>query len=265
MCGHPSIDGVTAATSWVGAFLDLVIPVVCVGCGASGSPFCAACVRVCASPVTMRMPLPVVAYGSYTGPLRTALIRYKERGRRDLAEPLARLLETALARAFERAPPAGVLLVPVPSARATARQRGGNHVLRLARRAGRALDLPVRPLLSLRWAVRDSAGLGAAERGTNLAGAMAATHGPGVDRLSVVIVDDIVTTGTTVREAARALSEAGWQVSGAAVVAATPRGDAKCPQLVASHFTGRGTSVNELTDQVSHAESARSLPARCWL
>jgi orotate phosphoribosyltransferase len=42
-----------------------------------------------------------------------------------------------------------------------------------------------------------------------------------------VIVDDIVTTGTTVREAARALSEAGWQVSGAAVVVATPRGDPK--------------------------------------
>ena len=44
---------------------------------------------------------------------------------------------------------------------------------------------------------------------------------------SAVIVDDIVTTGTTVREAARALSEAGWQVSGAAVVVATPRGDPK--------------------------------------
>jgi predicted amidophosphoribosyltransferase len=53
---------------------------------------------------------------------------------------------------------------------------------------------------------------------------MAALRGPGASRPSAVIVDDIVTTGTTVREAARALSEAGWQVSGAAVVAATPRG-----------------------------------------
>ena len=224
MPGNPSIDDVTAATSWAAALLDLVIPVVCVGCGASGSPFCAACVRVCAGPVTMHLPLPVVAYGSYAGPLRAALIRYKERGRRDLAEPLARLLEIALARALERAPPAGIVLVPVPSARATARRRGGNHVLRLARKAGRALDLPVRPLLSLQWAVRDSAGLGAAQRGANLAGAMAALRGPGASRPSAVIVDDIVTTGTTVREAARALSEAGWQVSGAAVVAATPRG-----------------------------------------
>ena len=216
-----------AATSWVGAFLDLVIPMVCVGCGASGSPLCAACVHAGARPLTMHMPLPVVAYGWYTGPLRTALIRYKERGERDLAEPLAKLLEMALVRAFERAPPAGIVLVPVPSAQAVARERGGNHVLRLARKAGRALDLPVSPLLSLRWAVRDSAGLGAVQRGTNLAGAMTARRGPDGGRCSAVIVDDIVTTGTTVREAARALSEAGWQVSGAAVVVATPRGDPK--------------------------------------
>ena len=172
----------------------------------------------------MRMPLPVVAYGRYGGPLRTALIRYKERGQRGLAEPLAQLLERAVVCGFERAPPAGIVLVPVPSARATARQRGGNHVLRLASRAGLALDLPVRPLLSLQWAVRDSAGLGAAQRGANLAGAMAARRGPGASGPSAVIVDDIVTTGTTVREAARALTEAGWQVSGAAVVAATATG-----------------------------------------
>jgi predicted amidophosphoribosyltransferase len=41
-----------------------------------------------------------------------------------------------------------------------------------------------------------------------------------------VIVDDIITTGTTVREATRALTEAGWHVSCAAVIAATPRGSA---------------------------------------
>ena len=216
-----------ASTSWVSTLLDLVLPAVCVGCGASGSGFCARCVRACARPLTMHMPLPVVACGWYTGPVRAALIQYKERGHLDLAEPLAQLLEVALVRTFGRAPPAGIVLVPVPSAHAVARQRGGNHVLRLAKKAGRALDLPARPVLSLQWAVRDSAGLGAVQRGTNLAGAMAARRGPDGGCRSALIVDDIVTTGTTVREAARALTEAGWQVSGAAVVAATPRGDPK--------------------------------------
>jgi predicted amidophosphoribosyltransferase len=52
---------------------------------------------------------------------------------------------------------------------------------------------------------------------------MAAPRCPDRNAISVVVVDDIVTSGTTVREAARALSEAGWRVSCAAVIAATPR------------------------------------------
>ncbi len=216
----------TASTSWLHALLDLVLPVLCAGCGASGSAFCASCIRACAHPLAVRTPLPVVAHGWYAGALRTALIRYKERGQRDLAEPLAEVLGTALIRAFERAPPGGAVLVPVPSARATARRRGGDHVVRLARKAGRALDLPVRTPLSLRWEVRDSTGLGAAERARNLAGAMAAQPYSGRTGGSAVIVDDIITTGTTVREATRALTEAGWHVSCAAVIAATPRGSA---------------------------------------
>ena len=60
----------------------------------------------------MHMPLPVTAYGWYSGPVRTALIRYKERGQRDLAEPLARLLDMALVRGLERAPPADRTVSP---------------------------------------------------------------------------------------------------------------------------------------------------------
>lgn len=213
----------TAHASWLDALLDLILPVVCVGCGAGGSAFCARCVRSCARPLTLRTPLPVVAQGWYAGDLRTALIHYKERGRHDLAESLAGLLRAALARALERAPPGSAILAPVPSTRAAARQRGGDHVLRLATRAGRTLGLPVRPLLTLQRPVRDSSGLGASERDVNLAGAMAAPRCPDRNAISVVVVDDIVTSGTTVREAARALSEAGWRVSCAAVIAATPR------------------------------------------
>ena len=54
----------------------------------------------------MRVPAPVAAHGWYAGELRTALIHYKERDRRDLAEPLAQLLDTALAvRSSGRLPP----------------------------------------------------------------------------------------------------------------------------------------------------------------
>jgi predicted amidophosphoribosyltransferase len=94
-------------------------------------------------------------------------------------------------------------------------------VLRLARHAARRTATPLVPALSLARRVRDSAGLHRDERAANLAGAMRATGPLGSGR--AVIVDDIVTTGATLHEAARALREAGWTILGGAAVAATPR------------------------------------------
>jgi predicted amidophosphoribosyltransferase len=68
--------------------------------------------------------------------------------------------------------------------------------------------------------VGDSAGLDPTARGANLGGAMTARPPAGC---TAVLVDDIATTGTTLREATRALRAAGWRVVGAAVVAATLR------------------------------------------
>jgi predicted amidophosphoribosyltransferase len=97
--------------------------------------------------------------------------------------------------------------------------------LRLARRAAVVSGVRVAPgVLRLDRVVRDSAGLGRRERERNLRGALRArapTATAGARR--VVVVDDIVTTGATLREAVRALRSAGWDVAGAAVVAGTPR------------------------------------------
>src|SRR5207302_10833979 len=116
----------------------------------------------------------------------------------------------------------GPVLVPVPSARATVRRRGGDHVLRLARAAASPLGARVVSPLRITRAVRDSAGLGASERFANLGGAMSAAA-PAAPETAVVVVDDIVTSGATLAEAVRALRASGWLVTGAAVVAATPR------------------------------------------
>lgn len=96
-------------------------------------------------------------------------------------------------------------------------------MLRLARVVARHAQLRVLPALRLTGPVADSCGLSIADRGANLGNRMSA-HAPSasVDR-EVLIVDDIVTTGATLAEAARALEAAGWRVSGAAVVAATRR------------------------------------------
>ncbi len=190
--------------------LDLVLPTTCIGCGRPGAALCASCRQVALCRVDAA-GVATVAGGRYEGALRSALLGYKERGRRDLAGPLSTVLAAAVG---ELARPDAVL-VPVPSSPAARRARGGDHVVRLARRVAATV-----PALHLARSVQDSAGLGSAARAANLDHAMRA--GPPPRRgAPVVLVDDIVTTGATLAEAARALRAAGWEVCGGAVVAAT--------------------------------------------
>lgn len=192
--------------------LDFVLPRDCVGCRAPGAALCVACAQ--SHPTSVEVAgLPVSAAAAYDGAVRTALLAYKERGRRDLAPPLRRLLAGAI-DALEQ--PAA-FLVPVPSAAAARRARGGDHVARLLPRGRRA-----RNALRLARAVRDSAGLDVEARAANLAMALRASSPPWPGA-SAVVVDDIVTSGATLTEAVRALRAAGWLVPGAAVVAATQR------------------------------------------
>nr|MDQ2883513.1 hypothetical protein [Actinomycetota bacterium] len=150
--------------------LDLLLPVDCGGCGVPGALLCSDCAVLLGAPVRVYPPCcgadaPVYALGAYRGRLRTALLAYKERGRRDLAAPLGAALASALlhlpnlaahggsrsldADCGKRAPVyrslhperrgTGVCLVPVPSRRAAAARRGGQHVTLLAQRAAAAL------------------------------------------------------------------------------------------------------------------------------
>jgi predicted amidophosphoribosyltransferase len=197
----------------LGQWAGLVLPRYCAGCASPGAVFC----RGCTPSGAMRWVGGVAATGRYDAGLRAALLAYKERGRAELAEPLGALL----ARAVRTVGTPPFVLVPVPSRPAAIRSRGGDSLLRLARAAGTVCDAPVEPALALGRAVLDSAGLDRAAREENVAGAMRARVPGRYTR--AVVVDDIVTTGATVREAGRALGEAGWEVIGAAVVAATPR------------------------------------------
>ncbi len=206
---------------WIASELvDLVLPRSCLGCGRPGVAVCRGCVAPQLS-ATVVAGLSIVAAGTYGGTIRAALLSYKERGRRDLAGPLAELLGHAVDAC------GGHVLVPIPSTPGAARRRGGDHVHRLARLASRSSQRPVVDSLRLARRVLDSSGLDSRQRSANLYGAMRAAPPPSA--ASALIVDDIVTTATTVREAARALRAAGWRVSGAAVVAATARRRASLP------------------------------------
>ena len=113
-------------------------------------------------------------------------------------------------------------MIPVPLARERERERGFNQALLLARRIASRLELPTRP----RWlarvrATRPQSDLSAAERRANVRGAFRASRR--VAGRHVVVVDDILTTGATLGECARALREAGaWRV-GVVTVARVPQ------------------------------------------
>jgi predicted amidophosphoribosyltransferase len=109
----------------------------------------------------------------------------------------------------------------VPSARRAVRERGHDHARRLAAVAARSAGLRSRPLLVQARRTADQSGLDVAQRAANLQGALRARAR--LDGLPVVVVDDVVTSGATLAEATRALREAGADVRGCAVVAATAR------------------------------------------
>jgi predicted amidophosphoribosyltransferase len=214
------------------ALLDLVLPGSCGGCGTPGPGWCAACEALLGPPLRPAVPgaPPVLAVGRYAGPLRSAVLEYKERGRRDLAGPLSSLLAGALAVADGPAGPPGRCggpaspqrwLVPVPSRPAAARARGGDHVLRLCRGWARADPrLGVAPALRLGRRVRDSVGLDAGERAANLAGRIRVRPADLPPRgAPVLLVDDVVTTGATLRGCRAALAAHGRSVAGAVVLA----------------------------------------------
>lgn len=231
------------------ALLDLILPRECGGCERVGTLWCEHCDRqLDCVPVQLRPRIdpsvPCWALGAYSGPRRGAVLSCKERGRRDLAGPLG----WALARGIERLrlfghidPPelAALMLIPAPTRARAARIRGGDPVARFTAAAACALapeSVTVATMLRTRRGARDSVGLGPAARAENLAGMIdvvpsapsrtfpsrrdndSAVPVQPTDR-TVLLVDDVLTTGATATESICALREFGIDVDGVLVVA----------------------------------------------
>ena len=211
---------------------DLLLPADCAGCGLPRAPgrLCAECRdTLTQAPQRVRTAaegLPAVwAAAGYRDEVRAVLLAHKERGALALAGPLGAALACAVRAALPAVPPP-VLLVPVPSARRAVAARGHDPVRRLARAAARVLreaGVPARtgPVLRQCRPVADQAGLGAGERAVNLEGALEPAPGAAraVTGAAAVLVDDVLTTGATLREAARAVRCAAARPVAAAVVA----------------------------------------------
>jgi len=212
------------------ALLDawaLLLPVDCAGCGAPDRAVCAAC-RALFAPRPSTHPLPdgtpVVSALDYAGEVRAAVLALKEKGRTDVARRLAAPLAAAIAEAARAGPDAGaaaaarpVELLAVPTSRAAYRRRGYDPVALLVRRAG--LRGAAELVVTRRSAQQKK--LGVAARASNREGSLRARRP--LDGRRFVLVDDVLTSGATLAEAARAVRAAGGHVVSAATLAYTPR------------------------------------------
>ncbi len=192
--------------------LDALFPPVCEGCGTSGVAFCGACRPPPSANVRRDVEgLRLFAAGRYEGALRRAILTYKC-GRRDVGDALAQWLADRC-DAF----PADAVLVPVPTTQARRARRGFDQSVRLARELGERRSRPV--LLALQHRGDD------AQRGRSRIERLAA-HGRFacaaprlVSGVTIVLVDDVVTTGATLADSARTLRAQGAFVRSAVVLA----------------------------------------------
>lgn len=210
---------------------DLALPRACAGCGEQRVALCAQCrtelddalgadpFETTPTPCPAGFPI-TWSQSPYDGTVAELLRAFKDSGRGDAGPHLARLLRSALAGLIEEEDDCRrelsrgqrLLVVPMPSRSTSTRARGREPTVELARRAvGRTRRLTLRRVLRVARAGRDQAGLNAQERSVNLRGAMRLTaSGRAVVAGRVcVVVDDIVTTGSSLVEARATLLAAG--------------------------------------------------------
>jgi len=225
-----SVLGLDGLARFAARLVDLALAPSCAGCGREGASLCDACATVLLGrvdvapglPVGMPsdVPLPLVALEwcvPYAGLGRRAIHALKYGGERRLAEPLG----MALAARWRGAGLRADVIVPVPVHADRLRERGFDQAEALARVAAAGLGLRCVPVLERRRATRRQSELGRSARSANVAGAFAVR--PAATRAVagkvVLLVDDVATTGATLRAAAVALMDAGAMAVAALTVA----------------------------------------------
>lgn len=218
--------------------IDLALPLHCLGCAREGDVICPQCAadlpklappfcHICASPGVSGVCRDCRQLSSASGEalsgirapflmeglLREAVHAFKYRNYRAAAPSLAGFLEAYL----RDTPLPGDVLLPVPLHRKKLRERGYNQASLLARELGKGLGMPAEDELLVRTRhsppqVYASSG---AQRRSNTEAAFSCEGD--ANGMAIILVDDVCTTGATLRACARALKEKGaasvWAVT----------------------------------------------------
>ncbi len=208
--------------------LELIFPTRCLDCGQSGRFWCESCQEAVLLVKTDRCPgcqkispgarlcrkcrktgsLGRLIVASYydEGSIKKSIHRFKYLGDRRLVEPLAKILSDKL---LTSRPSRRTILTSVPLHWRRLKSRGFNQAELLARAVGKKLDLEYREILSRRFNRPAQIRLKAKERRLNVEGVFQIRPEARIVGRTVVLIDDVATTGATLESAARVLREAG--------------------------------------------------------
>lgn len=227
------------SSGWLKGLIDFVFPPLCLGCSEyteneSGIcdtcfeaidtydfPFCLSCLGVIGRggqcPACEGGGIPLYAFGNYTDPLEQIIIQFKFRGITRPVSTFARTIAERFGDDLGNLRAEALLPVPLHSSREI--YRGYNQAEVFARSLSEVLELEVREDLIMRTKKRHpQARLSLRQRASNVRGVFArATDSADISR--VILVDDVVTSGSTAKEAVRLLGEMGVRVVAAVCIA----------------------------------------------
>lgn len=189
----------------LGKFLEVLVPITCIGCHRSGTGLCTVCAPIVPVPLQQPPLTSLVASGYHDGQLRHAIHHLKFNRRRTMAAALA-------ARLVPLLPPADIVCA-IPASGRHLRTRGFNPAEAIARR----LPLPYRPLLH-RLGSAQQVGRNRQQRAEQAMYAFAPRLPATIAGRRIILVDDVTTTGATMAAAAAQLRQAGAaEVHGVAI------------------------------------------------
>lgn len=196
-----------------GELSQLVFPTRCYGCNRLGLSICTQCRREWI-PHYYRTQVGEFKVHSgllYTPTASKILMAAKENSLQGADQLLIAALEHVLKKIVVNTE--YLQLVPVPSSRASQRRRGRSFIVDLTTHLSKSVQIPMNDCLQLSRRVKDQSGLTRSERVSNMQGAFS-LRPDALLRGEIIVIDDVVTTGATLREAVRALNSQGFHAVG---------------------------------------------------